>query len=180
MHVDTCVCLCVPPLLSVRSSQCVCKCVQCESCSVSVCQQWFSLKGYPLSTSANPYQIRVCWYWRHLSFFTCCAWTSGLGWAGLSLEGDDNGFFVQWVNNCHSALYVFGECENSHTPKVFVLMYFLMYVAVCGQRACVEVIFQCKFYIELKVWMVPLATLLLEDSKCVPFQLTGKGICIQK
>ena len=62
------------------------KCEQYESWSVSVCQQWSSLKGYPLFTSANPYQIRVCWYGRHVSFFTGCTFPSGLGWAGLSLE----------------------------------------------------------------------------------------------
>ena len=63
-------------------------------------------------------------------------------------------FFVQWVNNCHCALYVFGEYKNSHTPKVFVLMHFLIYLTVllcyirnCGQCACVEVICQCVFYI---------------------------------
>ena len=91
------------------------------------------------------------------------------------------------MNNCHSSLYVFGECENSHSPKVFVLMHFLMYLTVllryirnCGLCACVEVICQYEFYIELKMRIVPLATLLQQDSKCVPFQLTGKGICIQK
>ena len=48
--------------------------------------QLLSLKRYPLPTSANPYQIRVCWYWRYLSFIFSRAWFSGLGWTGLSLK----------------------------------------------------------------------------------------------
>ena len=80
-----CVSVCFP--LSVKGPVNVYVNVSSMSWSVAVCQQWSSPKGYPLSTSANPYQIRVCWYGRHVSFFIGCACPSGLRWAGLSLEG---------------------------------------------------------------------------------------------
>ena len=52
----------------------VCLFASSGSAVVSVLlMQWFSLKGYPLPTSANPYQIRVCWYRRHMSFVFSCA-----------------------------------------------------------------------------------------------------------